>query len=236
LFRYTGEGQKGNQKLSRGNLRLADATKNGTKIHLFRQHSVGGLHEYLGEVKVASFDTEVQKDAKGNQRTVFVFMLRPMSSPVLSEDDATDREIDSEVEDRRKFAPSRGQLEKELDDLRKIIAKRGPERRAMVTRTESEYKRFKRVVVVLKLIYNTSCQVCGSEHFETERGVYSEVHHLLRWSVTHDDAPENLVVLCANCHRKLHNAKASEIDRMFKQLTEKFPHVLYRQPPHRGIS
>src|SRR5205807_3667893 len=107
---------------------LADATKRGTKLHLFKQHNVGGLHEYLGEVEVVSYDTEIQKDVLGKERTVFIFWLRTISSPVISEEDATQREIDSQLESQRKLVPAMDELKKEVERLSVLIAKRGPKR------------------------------------------------------------------------------------------------------------
>lgn len=230
LIRYTGEGQEGDQQLSRGNLWLADARKRGTTIHLFMQHHVGGLHEYIGEVEVESFRAEVQGDVHRSQRKVLVFQIRPISPVAVSEKDATDREIEFEIERKGEPALSQSQLEHELQRLAKLVRARGSVRQTVRSRTAIQYVRFKAIVTALKTLYKTNCQICGDHHFETRKGFYSEVHHLLPWAVSHDDQPDNLVVICANCHRKLHYAKSTEIDKMYDELTGRFPHKVYKRP------
>ncbi len=232
LYRYTGEGQTGDQKLARGNLWLAEANRNATELHFFKQHTLGGLHEYLGEVEVVSYGTEIQKDQFGRNRTVFIFWLRTLSGAVFSDEDATQREIDYELNNQRHVRPTRKELEKELERLSSLIAKREPKMAFPPTRTAPSYVRFKRIVTLLKLMYDPECQVCGIKNFETDNGVYSEVHHLIPWSISHDDARQNLVVLCANCHKKLHHAKIDERVRAYKQLTQRFPDVRYRFPSY----
>jgi len=56
-----------------------------------------------------------------------------------------------------------------------------------------------------------TCQICGVEGFDKKSGgKYAEAHHLLE---LHRLAPsslitENILIVCANCHRKLHYADA----------------------------
>jgi 5-methylcytosine-specific restriction protein A len=232
LYRYTGEGQKGDQTLARGNLWLADAKKRGTKLHFFKQHNLGGLHEYLGEVEVVSYRTETQKDVFGNDRRVFVFWLKPLSTAAILEENASNREIDQELGNQRKLGLTKGQLENEIERLNTLIAKRGPKRTFVVYRSALAYVRFKKIVTLLKMIHDPLCQICGIKNFETDNGVYSEAHHLVPWSISHDDTRQNLVVLCATCHRKLHHAKIDDRVHAYKQLTERFPDSKYRTPPY----
>ena len=43
------------------------------------------------------------------------------------------------------------------------------------------------------------CQVCGVFPKRIE------VHHIVPWRLSHDDSEENLITLCAPCHRRLDN-------------------------------
>lgn len=45
------------------------------------------------------------------------------------------------------------------------------------------------------------CQVCGT--LGNGRGL--PVHHIVPWSVSQDDSPENLLVVCQSCHASLDN-------------------------------
>jgi len=59
-----------------------------------------------------------------------------------------------------------------------------------------------------KRVYDHICQVCGKEGFEAKGGgKYSEAHHI--WPIKHHgfDAPANILVVCPDCHRKLHHAR-----------------------------
>ncbi len=61
----------------------------------------------------------------------------------------------------------------------------------------------------LKKKHGYTCQICGVEGFLKKSGErYAEAHHLLP---LHELAPsslvtENVLIVCANCHRKLHYA------------------------------
>tara|TARA_B100001123_G_scaffold697_1_gene943 strand:- start:728 stop:3151 length:2424 start_codon:yes stop_codon:yes gene_type:complete len=81
LYHYIGEGQVGDQKLesgSGGNKRIVKAKEIGRTIHLFHQHEYDGKHEYLGEVELVETQTTRQNDIDGNDREVFVFLLKPI--------------------------------------------------------------------------------------------------------------------------------------------------------------
>ena len=230
LFRYTGEGQKGDQTLTRGNYWLANSKKTMAKIHFFRQYNEGGLHEYLGLVHVESYTTELQKDVNGKDRRVFVFWLRPVSGVVPSPADSVFREIEferSQKLERRSIE----ELEQHIAKLSLVISTRGP-RNGLVVRLGLEYVRYKKIIAMLKEAYERRCQVCHSENFVTNHGFYSEVHHLIPWAISHDDSRENLVVVCANCHRKFHHAKDSERLGMFNQLVANFPNIKFRAPKY----
>lgn len=62
------------------------------------------------------------------------------------------------------------------------------------------------VVKLLKRLHGLNCQLCGGEFFKKKGGVgrYCEVHHMLELSRGGSQATDNCLVLCANCHRKMH--------------------------------
>ena len=63
------------------------------------------------------------------------------------------------------------------------------------------------LVKLLKQLHPDQCQLCGDTFF-WKRGhlkKYSEVHHIRELSVGGTDAANNCIVLCANCHRKMHH-------------------------------
>lgn len=60
----------------------------------------------------------------------------------------------------------------------------------------------------LKQKYDYKCQLCGVDGFKKRSGEpYSEVHHVIGLCKGGTDLSHNLLVVCANCHRKLEYAK-----------------------------
>ncbi len=76
LFRYSGEGQRGDMTMTRGNRAIRDHAENGKQLHLF-QRSRHGYYRYLGEFEYVSHLVEERTvDADGRTRQAIVFMLR----------------------------------------------------------------------------------------------------------------------------------------------------------------
>jgi len=58
----------------------------------------------------------------------------------------------------------------------------------------------------LKELYDNKCQICHFT-FEKETGqYYSECHHIISLGEEGSDTIDNVIVVCANCHRMLHYA------------------------------
>lgn len=75
-----------------------------------------------------------------------------------------------------------------------------------------EYERNPSLAESLKSYYSHSCQVCGHD-FEPTYGVhYSEAHHVQYLSKGGFDVSHNMLVLCPNHHRVVHESSA-EFDR-----------------------
>lgn len=65
----------------------------------------------------------------------------------------------------------------------------------------------KKLIDDLKDRYSHKCQVCGESGL-TEYGVsIAEAHHIERFSLTQNNSPENILILCPNHHRLIHKAK-----------------------------
>lgn len=99
------------------------------------------------------------------------------------------------------------------------------------TRSKVVADRYRKIIATLKSLYH-ECQICGTKHFEKNKGEYSEVHHLIPWSETHEDSSKNLVVVCANCHRKFEHAKDEMKRVMYQSLREKFSNKNYNVPDY----
>ena len=72
IFVYTGEGLKGDQVMSRGNLFLKNSS--GGRVYLFVKRKPND-YVFHGEVIVKNIETAREKDKGGSMRKVFKFML-----------------------------------------------------------------------------------------------------------------------------------------------------------------
>jgi len=123
-YHYTGEGQKGDQRMRSGNLAILEHRKSGRHLRLFR--GVGGTVTYVGEFAIAEklpfYTDDAPETGDGPLRSVIVFRLRPIgiepplgsNSPALPIID-TVHEVDREDSNSEKFFvnPSREPYEAE---------------------------------------------------------------------------------------------------------------------------
>lgn len=76
LFRYSGEGQRGDMQMLRGNLAIRDHVTNGKELHLFEKVS-NGRYQYVGEMEYVEHEIEERVvDTDGHTRKAIVFTLR----------------------------------------------------------------------------------------------------------------------------------------------------------------
>lgn len=76
LFRYSGEGQRGDMQMLRGNLAIKNHAENGKELHLFEKVS-NGRYRYAGEMEYVTHNLEERVvDTDGHTRTSIVFTLR----------------------------------------------------------------------------------------------------------------------------------------------------------------
>jgi 5-methylcytosine-specific restriction enzyme A len=73
-FLYTGEGQKGDMAMLRGNRAIRDHAANGKELHLFKNLGKGKV-KYEGEMVCTEYREEVWRDHEGRQRKAIVFEL-----------------------------------------------------------------------------------------------------------------------------------------------------------------
>jgi len=76
---YTGEGRYGDQRMERGNRVLKQQMEKNYSIYVFEKKSPG-KYAFLGTYKVLSVRNEIQKDAQGKERKVFLFELCKLES------------------------------------------------------------------------------------------------------------------------------------------------------------
>jgi len=72
---YSGEGKSGDQTMSKGNLAIKNAARDGKKIHLFVKFSPRDYY-YQGVFELIDYIYEDEKDENGNTRKEYKFRLR----------------------------------------------------------------------------------------------------------------------------------------------------------------
>ena len=78
-YLYSGEGKTGDQTMTKGNLAIRDAARNGKKIHLFVKFSPQEYY-YQGIFELVDYTYEDEKDEDGNIRKEYKFRLRKVVS------------------------------------------------------------------------------------------------------------------------------------------------------------
>lgn len=107
VFWYTGEGQKGDMKLDKGNRAIAEHAKEGRALHVFKTLGKSKGQEYLGEFSYASHAFRDGPDITGSQRKTIVFHLVPVGrlSEVADDPDDTEGQVEAiSLEEARRRA------------------------------------------------------------------------------------------------------------------------------------
>lgn len=79
FYWYTGEGQYGDMRLTRGNRAVLEHREQGRALHLFEQ-TRPGLYRSVGQMECDGYELRPGvPDRSGRPRTAIVFRLRPVS-------------------------------------------------------------------------------------------------------------------------------------------------------------
>jgi predicted HNH restriction endonuclease len=87
-----------------------------------------------------------------------------------------------------------------------------------LTATFAKVRQLNRGIIKgLKIYYGGNCQICG-DNLGSQYGVdLSEAHHIEYFSISMNNKPDNLIVLCPNHHRLIHktNPTFDKGEKMF---------------------
>ena len=196
LFYYSGEGTKGDMKMTEGNKSVWEHIDNNKEIHLFEKLETT-KYEYVCQLELQDLHYFERKDKEGKPRQCFQFIFE---------------EITRENKRIHKKSKVRKNLLKNIEDFEnKITTKEGKiqfrlhksrERKGIYPKLKKEQH--------LKEYGFLSCEVCNFNFSEMygERGDgFIECHHNIPLSELKDEKPtklSDLTLLCSNCHRMIH--------------------------------
>ncbi len=208
VFHYTGMGLTGDQSLSFAqNRTLNESQTNGVDVFLFEVFDPG-RYVYQGRVMLATKPyVEKQPDVKQYIRKVWIFPLKLI--------DHTTSSIITEDVFHRKLTIRERQAKKSSDESLWKKVQSAPRTCGVRHVISKQYDRNQDVVEFVKRRANGFCQLCkNAAPFSKKDGEpFLESHHIQWLSQGGDDAIDNTVALCPNCHRKMH-ALNSEKDKI----------------------
>ena len=76
----------------------------------------------------------------------------------------------------------------------------------------------RKIIKELKERYNHCCQICGEEKVKSHGVSIVEAHHILPFSISENNHPNNIMILCPNHHNLIHKAQG-EINVQSKKVT-----------------
>lgn len=192
-YSYTGEGQRGDMEMLRGNAAIRDHAKNGKDLLLFQNLGHGRPVRFVGLFVCAGWSIQRQPDQDGQERNAIVFSLMPAQSI---------------LEALAEALPNAANSAASLAELRaNAIAASTVTAQAPKNSVMSVFIRSKAIRDYALARANGSCERCeSSAPFKTKRGLpFLEVHHIRRLSDGGPDQPEFVAAVCPNCHREAHH-------------------------------
>lgn len=199
VYRYTGEGQRGDMKFVRGNRAVRDHVVNGRDLYLFETQGKGKC-QYLGQFACVTYEVARKPDHDGRMRQAIVFHLIPVSdvpaeeflpaAPALIAEELLPTAPVSLAELRRRaLASATEAAERSPREARGLYYKRSADVRAYVLGRA-----------------NGKCEACGqpAPFNRPDCTPYLEPHHTQRISDGGPDHPRWVAALCPNCHREAH--------------------------------
>jgi 5-methylcytosine-specific restriction protein A len=206
VFCYTGEGQEGDMTMTGSNKALRDHELLKKTVYLFEaSKSIGkGKARYVGEASYLGHHLEQRPDTSGASRMAIVFELAVDST-------GAHQTLSPDAEDAYSAITARQIENLSLEQLRQLATGKAshgvtPQQRVVLVRKRSQAIR----TYVLKRA-NGQCEGCAEDApFLTKTQTpYLEPHHTLRLADGGPDAPEHVIALCPNCHRRAHYAEDS---------------------------
>lgn len=178
-----------------------------------RECRIGGMAEWFKENKIKDGDEIVVQLIDKNQ---FIYRLIPEQKFLLKTQElqhSLDKsKTDSDASDKIISIAEWTEVDKKkvvLNEYHRLIKTMPVKERRYVNRASNKAKEdvSSNLRVLLEDIYEGHCQVCDFWFLKRDDRPYFEIHHI---NPAQGNDPQNLVVVCANCHRQFEfaNVKA----------------------------
>jgi 5-methylcytosine-specific restriction protein A len=203
LFWYTGEGQVGDMELARGNAAIAYHRDRGRSLLVF-EYVERGKVRFVGEAECLGWHEEIRPDRNGTPRKALVFHL--------AFEAANDGPPPANPDPRAPAGDEINLSHATKAQLRRIALASASESATLQERTRLVALRSQAIKLYALRRAGGKCEGCDSPApFQTRKGPYLEVHHLLRLADGGPDHPEWVIALCPNCHRRAHYATDARV-------------------------
>jgi len=208
-FLYTGEGTEDDMVMEDGNRAIRDHKKNGEALHLFESTDLPWIVTYLGEYECVEVRETELEDENGELRDGFRFRLAPVGGTEIEIGGGSPATLSGEelFQKAKQSSPTGNN------------ASSGGSGGGGRSYPRSEFVR----EFALRMA-NGVCQGCKEKApFVDKQGQpFLEVHHLTRQSDGGADDPENVIAICPNCHRRVHQGQDG--DEFNRELRNKVEH------------
>lgn len=216
---YTGMGLEGDQELNyRQNKTLAESNKNGVDVHLFE---VFKAKEYIyrGMVKLCKEPyQEIQLDKNNNERTVWIFPLIIIDSEDIIDSSVYDICYENKIKEIKKMSRK---------NLERLVKEKNNVKTSYRTIKTTTYIRDPYIAEYAKLRADGFCQLCEEKapFYTKNNKPYLEAHHLKWLSKGGIDTIDNVVALCPNCHRKMHELNNKDDIKKLKMVLDEYDKI-----------
>lgn len=179
--------------------------KNGTKRLLnIKSEDKFGIDETRlfqitsGEISFPKdFINRIDKIVTDNPDSYFIFtvldnnLTDESAELVLSKNESEQNELEKYL----KKTKTRKQLIEEL-------SKSKPKEDETITINKIQYKRDNYTIALIKQVRGHQCQICSKEIITKEGTKYIEAAHIIAKSDKGKETPDNILLLCPNCHKE----------------------------------
>ncbi|MBP2147415.1 HNH endonuclease [Xanthobacter flavus] len=189
VFEYFGEGQIGDMQLIRGNRAIAEHSKEGKALLMFRKVARDGSLRFEGEWICEDVLRRPGPDRDGAVRTALVFELRSIETVSEVEEDAAPASDTTSIEELRLEAIAAASIGRVVGTSPRNVFARSRAVHSYVLRRAGGH-----------------CEGCGSPapFLRADGSPYLEPHHIRRLSDGGPDDIRFVIALCPNCHRRVH--------------------------------